>query len=255
MIKKLILNKGLLIKTALSFAIVFYILFLYLDANTQNLGNISSIYFKYAIIVLSFIITLLIGNHCYNKFDRCFLQCAKFFTLIADYYLLIHDNFIIGIFFFCLVQLTYIIRHSLMEHKQYKNVIFLALALVISMVISFKVNYAEKNLIILALIYAALLLTSVYSAVGTLTRGKYTKDGAMLITIGVVLFFFCDLSVGAYNIIGKTSLKMLIPPNVEFLIGYLIWVFYAPSQVLLALSGFKSIRDILQNKKLQITIK
>jgi FtsH-binding integral membrane protein len=244
MIKKLILNKSLLIKIILSLTIVFYILFLYIDANTQSLGNISSIYLKYAIIVLSFIITLLIGNHGYNKFDRCFLQCAKLFTLIADYYLLIHDNFAIGIFFFCLVQLTYIIRHSLMEHKQYKNVIFLALVLVNSMIISFKINYTEKKLIILALVYAALLLTSVYSAVGTLTRGKYTKDGAMLIIIGMVLFFLCDLSVGAYNIIGKTSLKAFIPANIEFLIGYLIWVFYAPSQVLLALSGFKSIRDV-----------
>lgn len=243
--KKLILNKSLLIKTIASFTIVIYILFLYMDASTKNLGNINSIYLKYAIIVLSFIITLFIGDHSYNKTDKCVLQCARFFTLIADYYLLIYDNFPLGIFFFCLVQLTYIVRYSLMENKPYKNIIFLALALVISMVISFKINYAEKNFIILALVYAALLLTSVYSAVGTLTRGKYTKDGAMLITIGMTLFFLCDLSVGTYNIIGKTSLRTVISPNIEFLIGYLIWVFYAPSQVLLALSGFKNIRHIL----------
>ncbi len=244
MTKKLILNKSLWIETISSFTVLIYILFLYMDASTKNLGNINSIYLKYVIIVLSFIITLFIGNHGYNKIDRCALQCARFFTLIADYYLLIHDNFPLGIFFFCLVQLTYIVRHSLMEHNPYKNVIFLALALVISMFISFKINYTEKKLIILALVYVALLLTSVYSAVGTLTRGKYTKDGAMLIAIGMVLFFLCDLSA-TYNIIGQTSLRTIISPNIQFLIGYLIWVFYAPSQVFLALSGFKNIRDIL----------
>ncbi|WP_082206945.1 lysoplasmalogenase family protein [Clostridium sp. BL8] len=213
-----------------------------MDVLTKSLGNPYSIYLKYTIIIISFLITLLIGSNGYNRRDTILLQLSKLFTLIADYYLLIQDNFPLGIFFFCIVQITYILRHSYMEKKRYRNLIFLCTSIIFSILIFFRVKLEplDNNLVFLALIYAALLVTSVYVALSTLKRSKYSKKSSYLIGIGMCLFFLCDINVGLNALIGETTLNNMITPKIKFLIGYLIWLFYAPSQVLLACSGFKS---------------
>lgn len=185
-------TKSLLIKVSLITCIFVYIIFLYIDAITKSLGNPYSIYLKYTIIIFSFLITLLIGNNGYNKRDAILLQLSKLLTLIADYYLLIQDNFPLGVFFFCIVQTTYILRHSFMEKKRYRNLIFLCTSITFSVLIFFRVKLEslDNNLVILALIYAALLVTSVYIGFSTLTRSRYSKKSSYLIGIGMFLFFY-----------------------------------------------------------------
>lgn len=235
-------NKRLFIQLSLITCIFVYIFFLYIDAITKSLGNPYSIYLKYTIIIFSFLITLLIGNNGYNKRDAILLQLSKLLTLIADYYLLIQDNFPLGVFFFCIVQTTYILRHSFMEKKRYRNLIFLCTSITFSVLIFFRVKLGaiDNNLVLLALIYAALLVTSVYIGFSTLTRSRYSKKSSYLIGIGMCFFFLCDINVGLNALIGETTLNNMLTPKIKFLIGYLIWLFYAPSQVLLACSGFKS---------------
>lgn len=185
-------NKRLFIQLSLITCIFVYIIFLYIDAITKSLGNPYSIYLKYTIIIFSFLITLLIGNNGYNKRDAILLQLSKLLTLIADYYLLIQDNFPLGVFFFCIVQTTYILRHSFMEKKRYRNLIFLCTSITFSVFIFFRVKLEslDNNLVILALIYAALLVTSVYIGFSTLTRSRYSKKSSYLIGIGMFLFFY-----------------------------------------------------------------
>lgn len=235
-------NKRLFIQLSLITCIFVYIFFLYIDAITKSLGNPYSIYLKYTIIIFSFLITLMIGNNGYNRSDITLLQLSKLLTLIADYYLLIQDNFPLGIFFFCIVQITYILRHSFMEKKRYRNLIFLCTSITFSVLIFFRVKLGaiDNNLVLLALIYAALLVTSVYIGFSTLTRSRYSKKSSYLIGIGMCFFFLCDINVGLNALIGETTLNNMLTPKIKFLIGYLIWLFYAPSQVLLACSGFKS---------------
>jgi len=177
--------------------------------------------------------SLLIGSHGYSKEDKLLVQLARLFTLIADYFLVISSNYTMGIFFFSLVQITYIIRHSIMEDKKYKNLMFFIVALTIALItlLNIELPSFEKDLIVLALIYASLLTTSLYCAVSTISRGKYFKKSSWIIALGMVLFFMCDLNVGLYNIVGEG--------NVKFFLGFLIWLFYLPSQLLLTLSGFK----------------
>jgi len=235
-------TKRLFIQLSLIACIFIYIIFLYIDAITKSLGSPYSIYLKYTIIIISFLITLLIGNNGYNRRDTILLQLSKLLTVIADYYLLIQDNFSLGIFFFCIVQITYILRHSFMEKKRYRNLIFLCTSIASSVFIFFRIKLEplDNNLVLLALIYAALLVTSVYIGFSTLTRSRYSKKSSYLIGIGMFLFFLCDINVGLNALIGETTLNNILTPKIKFLIGYLIWLFYAPSQVLLACSGFKS---------------
>jgi hypothetical protein len=226
------ISKKHFIKISSIIIIVIYLVFLYIDFVSKYLRNIYSVGLKYSTIVFYFIISLLIGSNGYSKEDTRLVQLARLFNLIADYFLVISCDFNIGIFFFALVQITYIIRHSIMENKRYKNLIFFIIALMIALIALVNINITsiEKELIILAITYAALLVTSLYCAVSTISRGKYPKKSSWIIALGMFLFFMCDLNVGLYNILRESDMK--------FFLGYLIWLFYLPSQLLLTLSGF-----------------
>lgn len=226
------ISKKNFIKISSMIIIIIYLIFLCIDFVSKDLRNVYSVRLKYLTIVLCFIIALLIKSHGYSEKDKVLVQLARFFTLIADYFLAISGNYIMGIFFFSLVQITYIIRHSLMENKKHKNLIFFIVSLTIVLTVSLriKITSIEKDLIISALIYASLLTTSLYCAVSTITRGKYPKRSSWIIALGMFLFFMCDLNVGLYNILEEG--------NIKFFLGFLIWLFYIPSQLLLALSGF-----------------
>ena len=237
---RFLIDKKQLVKSGSLLILFIYIGFLYLDAMTKDLSNNTTLNLKYIIIVICFIISLLIGKGGHNRTDTRLVRIARFFTLIADYYLVILDEFKLGIFFFCLVQITYIIRHSLMENKKYKNLIFLCLTLITAIIISTKISISsfDKKLIILGLIYAALLISSVYSAIRTIKSSRYPKKSALLIATGMSLFFMCDLNVAFFNLVGNVPIVLFNGENIRFYTGFLIWVFYVPSQLMLALSGF-----------------
>ncbi|MFL0245858.1 lysoplasmalogenase family protein [Candidatus Clostridium stratigraminis] len=230
-----IVSKKNIIRILIAIQIVIFLLFLYTDLYFINRYNKISVNLKFSTIVLCFIFTLLIGKDCYNKRDRCLVQLARFFTIIADYFLLIKEDFKLGVICFCIVQITYIIRHSLMEIEAYKNLIFLFFFLLISIftLTVININNFDRKLLALGIIYAVFLITSVYCGVSTLKRGKFPKEGALLISIGIILFLFCDINVGLFNIVDFIGFAQY-----EKLTGFLIWVFYFPSQLLLSLSGF-----------------
>lgn len=230
------INKKSITKVFIYVSTMIFIAFLCTDIIFKDKTNLYSIYLKYSTIVLCFILSILIGKDGYSKKDTLLLQFAKFFTLIADYYLLITANYKLGILCFCAVQIIYIIRHSLMEKSIYKNVTFIIIALIMSLLtpILVNINSFDKSLLSLGSLYGALLVTSVYCGLSTLKRGYYPKKAAFFISIGITLFLLCDLNVALFNIVPYIGLG-----RYEFFTGFLIWIFYFPSQILLSLSGFK----------------
>lgn len=230
------INKKFVIEKLLYAILIIFIAFLLTDIIFRYKVNLYSIYLKYSTIVLCFIISILIGKDGYNNRDTILVQFARFFTLLADYYLLVINDFKLGVLCFCIVQIIYIIRHSLMEKKIYKNVFFMIIAFLVAIIFSIivNINYFDKELLSLGSLYAALLITSVYCGVSTLKRGYYPRKGALVISIGIILFLFCDLNVALFNIVRYIGFS-----KYEFLTGFLIWIFYLPSQILLTLSGYK----------------
>ncbi|ERI94818.1 hypothetical protein HMPREF1982_00743 [Clostridiales bacterium oral taxon 876 str. F0540] len=226
------INKRFIIRMYFGLNIVIYVSFLDMDLIYKNLSNIYTVGLKYFIIILCFILTLLIGKDGYGKIDTVLVNCAKLLTLIADYYLLIANQYKSGILAFCLVQIVYILRHTLMNKKEYRNLIFLIVSLSISLILSLNicVKGIENDLLGISFVYAALLITSLYCGINTIKGGLYPRYSAMLIGIGIFLFFMCDLNVVLFNILQNQDLKILT--------GFLIWFFYAPSQLLLSLSGY-----------------
>jgi hypothetical protein len=214
--------KKAFIKYVSFLVIVLYIVFLNMDALTKNLGNEYSLYLKYSTIILCFILCLFIGSEGCNKIDKFLVQSARLFTVIADYFLVILDDCKYGILCFCIVQIIYIIRHSfVVKVKLYKLSLAAALIMTSLIMLLGRINLHDlkKEVVMEGAAYGCILLLSLYIAL-------QTKD--YLICIGMLLFFMCDINVALYNI------------TKEFTLGFLIWLFYMPSQFLLTLSGFKN---------------
>jgi hypothetical protein len=173
---------------------------------------------------------LFIGAEGINIKDKQLVQAARFFTLIADFYLVILNNCEIGIAAFCIVQTIYIVRYSAMcKAKRIRLLFLVPINLMLGLVVyQLKLQSLNKTLTVLAAIYGCLLITSLYLAV---------KTRQYIIGVGMVLFFMCDTNVALYNIITRTQNSF---SQAEFIIGFLIWLFYLPSQLLLTLSGFDS---------------
>ncbi len=202
-------------KVYLVIQLFIYIIFIYLDINKQ-----ASYLIKYLGIIINFLYALIlyINN---KKYDLLFLV-ALLFTAIADYFLLVTSNhYTIGVIFFCLVQTIY--GHKLTSIKSfiYRITIFISTTLILPL---FNV---EQSLLNICSIYSFTNLSA------NLYCSIIKKD--TMFSIGLLLFWLCDLNVGIYNIPINSLYKLS---------AYLMWIFYFPSQVIITLKGEKNHEEI-----------
>ncbi|WP_411680313.1 lysoplasmalogenase family protein [Clostridium thailandense] len=232
------INKSSIIKIILCLEIVIYIVFNYLDFNYWGRSNYSNI-IKYIGILLCLLLAFLIGEDGYSREDTYLLQLALTLTAAADLCLLILDKFILGVFIFCIVQITYIIRHSGGKIKK-KDIYNLIISILITIfVTTMFIRFIDYKLLLIGSIYAILLLYSVYTAWKTFSRNVYPITNCYLVSIAMTLFLLCDINVGASNIIRQLGISH---DNIGMISNFLVWIFYLPSQVLLAISGYKKIK-------------
>lgn len=225
--------------------LILYISFLFIDLKYGSIENSYSYLIKYSCIVLNFIIALFIGNCGYGKRDSLYLIIALFFTLLADFTLIFIGNYTLGVLFFCIVQLSYIKRHSRRIKDKRGNVIFVSMFFTVNLLIVFTINNVSPlylkgidiKLLLAVLIYFTLLTTSLIRAFSVLHDNYYNRTTKYFISIGMLLFFLCDINVGLYNIF-QYDYIFLKEYTFKNTTGFLIWFFYAPSQLLLALSGY-----------------
>lgn len=225
----------------IALAIIFiYITYIFLDfINPGGMDFSSEV--KFISIVLCFIFTLLIGKNGYDEIDTGLLQFALFLTVIADFSFLILRNNIIGISIFCIVQSLYIVRHSRYKKSDKLMINLLSMIFItISLITISLYSLAEyKPEIRISIVYAGLLLTSVLVSFGTVERGLYSKLTGKIIIFAMILFLLCEISVAVSYMNFKTPIFALKAENIRNISQFLVWVFYLPSQVLLAVSGYK----------------
>lgn len=207
--------------------------------------NYRSIYLKYVSVLLCFIMVLLIGNSGRDKKDTKLLQLAFCFTVIADFFMVILDYNTIGVFLFCFVQATYIVRHSRGAKKKCRlGTIIICIILIASVVklvisnlniINVSQDGISEKLIIIGSVYLFLLCCSLSTAWKTINGQFYPKYSSFFIAIGMTMFFLCDINVGISVITNDIIVNGAQLGRVS---RFLVWVFYLPSQVLLALSGY-----------------
>ena len=164
---------------------------------------------------------------CKNLNDA-FLALALFFTAVADYFLLVINNhFEAGVTVFIVAQIFHFARIATLKTLK-TNLISVAARLLLAVValVLLAVTNNFDTLNCLVAIYFPLLLVNTADALFVALKNKKR----ILLFVGFCLFVLCDVCVGLYNI------DINLPTKLVNAVSFLMWVFYLPSQTLIALS-------------------
>ncbi|WP_184088830.1 lysoplasmalogenase family protein [Anaerocolumna cellulosilytica] len=211
-----------------------------------------SVWIKFIGILVCFLFvlsrdSLTTKNHRYvieSKTDSCIMATALAFTVLSDYFILVRNIYIPGLITFIAVQILYLVRLSLWErmdkkeNKSIKKLLFLIypniiLCLLILLLLHMSSIRFEPILVLSTFYFISIIRNTIKAVYAAL---KKRHKAAVTFAGGMVLFLLCDINVGIFNLSDFVTLPYLIFSKLyEFsVIG--MWLFYLPSQVLVALS-------------------
>lgn len=207
--------------------IVLYALFLAEDFGGADVGD--NVWLKYATVVLAFAFAL--TSFAFVKkadkvglYDAILLSLALALTLTSDWFLLVQGDFFeIALITFICAQLCHFAR---IGRTKLWLVISIVLRLVLpTVIIAVLASLGElSGLYALVAIYFVQLVMNFAEnvALAIVAKDRAERIKAIILSLGFLLFIGCDICVGCMNLYGEA--------------GELIWLFYTPSQVLIALS-------------------
>lgn len=215
------------------FILIHSILYLFIYAFKIITGKTETIA-DYIVVISCFLFSLVYFIIKRNSNTLIFV-IAFLFTILADTNLLIlDDNYELGILAFIIVQFAYFwyILKNMYTKDNYGYLIAIRLITIVIGVIASLIVQIDKLLVCLVIIYISNLVINLIISIIPRKRN-------LLFSLGLFLFLLCDICVGCYNIgdiidISNTSLFYKIA-NLPFNIA---WLFYHPSQVLLAISNY-----------------
>lgn len=215
------------------FILIHLILYLFIYAFKIITGKTETIA-DYIVVISCFLFSLVYFIIKRNSNTLIFV-IAFLFTILADTNLLIlDDNYELGILEFIIVQFAYFwyILKNMYTKDNYSYLIAIRLITIVIGVIASLIVQTDKLLVCLVIIYISNLVINLIISIIPRKRN-------LLFSLGLFLFLLCDICVGCYNIgdiidISNTSLFYKIA-NLPFNIA---WLFYHPSQVLLAISNY-----------------
>jgi hypothetical protein len=234
---------------------ILYLVFLFLDITCGSIGL--SVGIKYTIIILCFCYALLAGSA--SKSIVFLLQAGLLFTLIADLFILVLDYYLYGVFAFILVQQLYSLRLAYITLAQRgglpgsennkgrvrvltiylkRLVVQFGIAVIVCLLVLFA-GVDPDSLLVASVIYFISILTNTISAVRLACTDIHHKNN-LLYGIGMLLFLLCDINVGLFNLSGFIAMPEDIYSVIYSYSSILMWSFYAPSQVLIAISSHYS---------------
>jgi hypothetical protein len=186
-----------------------------------------------------------------DHISQC-LQAALFFTVISDLFILMLDYYLYGVLTFILVQLLYEMKLIMVQRAKVKGRIDLGVLRVLSIRIALQVSIAGivciilqqmglvlENLLIATVFYFICILTNTIIAIRVAIINPKAKEN-VIFAIGMFLFLLCDINVGLFNLSGFISMPENLYAQIYTLSSILMWTFYAPAQVLIALSVRRS---------------
>lgn len=215
------------------FILIHLILYLFIYAFKIITGKTETIA-DYIVVISCFLFSLVYFIIKRNSNTLIFV-IAFLFTILADTNLLIlDDNYELGILAFIIVQFAYFwcILKNMYTKDNYGYLIAIRLITIVIGVIASLIVQIDKLLVCLVIIYISNLVINLIISIIPRKRN-------LLFSLGLFLFLLCDICVGCYNIgdiidISNTSLFYKIA-TLPFNIA---WLFYHPSQVLLAISNY-----------------
>jgi len=191
--------------------------------NTNFAFSLINRTFKYAGVSVCFLTAVAAYKVSFNRDDAKLLVWALLFTLVSDALLLFASAPELGVLSFLIVHLLYIRRY---KKKSFKRNLILALAAASFSAAGFWASFSFPYILLLGAVYAVFIFTSTILAF----RSNLPPINKRLAEIGMVLFLLCDLNVAISFLAQSGSLVQWIAGNLE-------WIFYIPSQALLALSA------------------
>lgn len=185
-----------------------------------------SLWIKYSGILLCLLYALL----CALRGGSWHIFFALLLTAGADLFLLVLNRFyFLGLSLFLMVQLLYLL-YLRRQGAGLGLPLRLGLALAMLLAVCFSGLFSPVNL--LAGLYFSQLLANAFLA--------WRGPAPLLFSLGLSLFIGCDLCVGLFN------LQSLIPAGLYQAAALGMWLFYLPSQVLIALAARPKKGDVSQ---------
>lgn len=232
-------NKKYKLPLIILFALIQTVLF-FLVQITHGKTNIIV---SYSVVVLCCLFVTLYFEKT-KKF--AFTQAALFFTIMADLFLVALRPIqqLPAMIFFSITQICYFLRlyfNSKSEKEKHIHLIVRALASVISIIIAVIVLKRNTDAVsVISMFYYANLIVNIIFA---FVQYKSSK----LFAIGLLLFLGCDTLVGINALVTWyiTSPNAQAISNAIFGSLNLAWIFYVPSQAMLALSLTKFEKRII----------
>lgn len=232
----------------ISIQLILYMAFLKLDFQGDSIDLSSRL--KFSVIILCF---------CYVIFKRegigardlSLVRAALFFTLISDFIILFLEAelYSFGVLSFIIVQQLYGIRldacrnrykeRSELEGFWFSLLLRVAVQSAVTMIILIlldRFGVVRDGLLTVTVFYFICLVSNVIRAIVAALHTP--KDlNSILFAVGLFLFLLCDINVGLFNLSGFISTSGKAFGLMYALASVLMWTFYAPSQVLIALSS------------------
>ena len=194
---------------------------------------------KFAVTAITTLIAFFVGGNGLDSKDKKFLQAAFAFILCADFCMkIMTDGTIPGICLFMVVQSLFIFRHTRRSKSdnRFPRILFIPLGAVLLAVSLFLLGIFNSPTLPTVAAYGAFIFCSLLVACTVATKGYFPAKNAKLIKWGMILFFCCDICVG---VSGATGADHSMQEAIATIAHNLVWVFYTPALVLLALSGYR----------------
>lgn len=166
--------------------------------------------------------------YAYTKYNSdLMLTFALLLTFVADTILVWTDWTVAGVYVFCFAQFMHLLRLS----KARLEYIF-AWAAIVSVAFAIAVIQGCEPIYAISSIYAIILTSNLYLATHRF-RHRKTDFKARCAFYGFIAFICCDICVATRFL----ALDGYITTSVIPIVGFLVWLFYYPSQVLIANSS------------------
>jgi len=182
-------------------------------------------FIKFTAIIICFGIAAT-GRDRLSRRDYMLLTSALAATVVADFFLVIIYNYIVGVAVFCIAHVLYNIRFGGIRRLKILPFALIAPAIFLA--------FHGDILVAIALLYAQLFILSYAAMIQSLRKKTFPVTNNILIFIGMTAFVLCDICVAIWNL---GSWGVITNAYITSLAHAAIWLFYTPAQICLALSG------------------
>ena len=211
---------------------ILYAAFLLLDVTGGFAGL--SIGLKYAGVLLCLVFAL--SRLRPGRIHAALTAAALAFTVLADLFLLVLDRwYLAGVLVFWVVQGLWLTRIRLAGGWPLPRCLAVRLILPAAALLALFALNALSSLNAAAAIYFSQLLANAAESRALI----HARPWGRKFHLGLLLFIGCDVCVGLHNLTAAAGLSLPLWLGQAAAVG--MWLFYLPSQVLLALSGWEEV--------------